>query len=121
MKKKLVVLFLCVISFAAGIVFASNITSSSAATDLINRSPDIIYPDDEYEWERTAFIYVQSNDKYYHDWKYDCDFANHENIYSPIEVSIYEAVERGYAPCPNCFRPEMEISPYQWSKMLKER
>lgn len=118
MKKKLIVLLLCALSFVAGIGFSNIIPSSSAANDGINRSPDVIYSEDDYEWERDTIIYVQTNDKYYHDWSMDCCFTNKE--LEPLDVSLYEAVERGYSPCPNCYRPQMEISPYQWNKMIKK-
>jgi hypothetical protein len=121
MKKKLIILSLCVLSFIAGIVFTSVIPSSSAAKDGINRTLDLIYPDTDYFWEQSALIYPQTSDIFYHDSVHSCDFADPDDNLASLDVSIYEAVIRGYQPCPNCFRPEVEISPYQWGKMIKEK
>ena len=118
MKKKLIVLLLCAFSFIAGMVFTTVIPASSAANDGINRSPDIIYPEDDYYWRKTVNIYIQTNDKYYHDWVDSCDFTDQEN--KPLEVSVYEAVERGYSPCPSCIMPEVEICTFQWNHMIKD-
>lgn len=120
MKKKLIILSLCVLSFVAGIVFTSVIPSSSAANDGINRTQNVIYPETDYFWERVALIYPQTNDIFYHNPVHSCDFADPNDNLSSLDVSVYEAVVRGYQPCPNCFTPEVEINPYQWGKMIKK-
>jgi len=117
MKKKIVIIAICIVSFVAGIMFSKCIPTGSAADDGINRAKELIYPLGEYMWDNYVCICPDSSDKYYHESRYCGFFPLHLD---ELQMSRYEAVERGYQACPNCYRPETMICYQQWMKMIKE-
>ena len=76
------------------------------ASSEINRTKTILFPDDEYEWNRMVLIHLTGTDQYYH--FVGCDFISN-NSSNPLFVSEYEAIYRGYTPCPNCVFPTVKI------------
>lgn len=75
-------------------------SSNSEGPEKINRTPVSIYPITEYKCLKKTTIYYK-HDKYYHN-TWNCDFAITEDRMDMLTVSTYEAVERGFKPCPNC-------------------
>ena len=125
MKKAIMIISLCIVSFVFGILFNQlipniKIQASALEThDGINRTTKVLYPKEKYEWFKVSLIYPQINDKYYHRSEGYCDFADPTWDLDPLVISTYEAIERGFSPCPNCVYPEVEIYTGQWNMMLK--
>ncbi len=75
----------------------------------INRTPVQIY-----EWDKTLRDYDEEvtiyykNDVYYHN-DYDCCFAITKDGKDWLDISRYEAEERGFKPCPNCYINKVRI------------
>jgi hypothetical protein len=111
--KKLTVLLLAVICFAAGFATASRIAigDNGKNTDDINRGYYLIYPDTKYNWNQQVDVFVKK-DIYYHGNGTMCDFAiRDENDLANdwLWMSRYEAEERGFKPCPNCYYDVVKI------------
>lgn len=107
MMKKSRALILVTVAFVAGILFSNVIPSGYAGeNDAIDRTPSVLYSLDIYKTDRTVVLYV--NDKYYHE-RGGCPFIIGRDSTKPLHVSRYEAVDRGFSPCPNCTYEEVDI------------
>ena len=106
--KKFAAVLLAVLCFVAGMITMHEIDSANADSDGIDRSGGIRYDVDLYVTMKKAYVYFQLKDKYYHghDW---CSFVDFNGDYTPTEISVFEAVERGYTPCPDCFIDTVQI------------
>ena len=96
MKKRTVVAFV-VIAFVAGLLCSNLIPRGLAVEkDSIDRTPFELFPAEQYPTNRRVRLYYE--DKYYHEA--NCPFI--VDMTKLLIVSRYEAVERGFLPCPNC-------------------
>ena len=104
MKKRTVLAFV-VVAFVAGLL-CSNVIPHGLATekDSIDRRPYELYPAEQYKADHYVELYV--GDNYYHD-DFKCPFIIEEGEW--LTVSRYEAVERGFSACPNCFYERVDI------------
>ena len=111
----LVIICFCCASFFLGFVFSRTYgkdidflkeTIPSIISDEINREPTVIYPKDKYEWKDKVSISLYNNDKYFHVWlPIYCSFSIEKNPVvdkNILVVSSYEAIQRGFEPCPSC-------------------
>ena len=99
--KKRTALALVVVAFVMGFLFSNLIPLSHAVeTDPIDRTPQVLYPQEKYKTDRNAVIFLE--DKYFHQTR-SCPFIIGPKKENALKVSVYEAVERGFTACPNCF------------------
>jgi hypothetical protein len=66
----------------------------------IDRSTTIRYPVDKY---RECYVDLK-NGKYYH--LFNCKFEPNINSKYVAAMSVYEAIERNFAPCPFCHKTQ---------------
>lgn len=105
MMRKRTVLALVVVAFVAGLLSSNLIPQGLAVEkDSVDRTPYELYPFDEYDADRYIELWVE--DKYYHQHD-SCPFCIKQGAY--LNISLYEAVDRGFLPCPNCFYEWVEI------------
>lgn len=124
--QNLAIMFMYLIFFVLGFIFSRTYGKdidilkepprqvSEEKSDTINRTSKILYPAEEYGWKTGVEIIYKSTDIYYHSPRcFYCKFANRylSKNYSEavITISLYEAVERGYKPCPNCASNESSL------------
>ena len=101
MKKAAIVLILTIVTGCLLIGAASPTTY-----DSVDRSPEIRYPSEQYEWLQKAYVFYKQ-DRYFHS-DVACDFivTDHTDF---LQMSRYEAVERGFLPCPNCVFEKVDV------------
>ena len=124
--QNLAIMFMYIVFFAFGFIFSRTYGKdidilkepprqvSEVKSDSINRTNKILYPAEEYKWNNEVDIIYKSSDIYYHNYRcLYCRFATRflSNNYNDavLTISRYEAVERGYKPCPNCASAESFI------------
>lgn len=90
------------------ILFVFFITGTSANEQVsgVDRSPTLRYPEDTYTWLQAVEVFYQQ-DKYYHQ-NILCSFIVSDQT-DYLHMSRYEAVERGFLPCPNCIYEKVDI------------
>lgn len=103
MKKSVLCLAVLILMLVA--VFTIN-TSATEQVSGIDRSPSLHYPEASYTWLQTVEVFYQQ-DKYYHQ-DISCSFILSDQT-DYLRMSRYEAVERGFLPCPNCTYEKVDI------------
>ena len=105
MKKTIGIILLVAISFAAGILMSDLFKPVKADQQkTLNRSTELKY---DPIFSRRNCVYISSdnvNDPYYHEDEY-CEMCLPGfklGSVSFFEITRYEAVERGFLPCPDC-------------------
>ena len=105
--KKGTTIILIVVAFVAGVLFANLIpTSHAIETDSIDRTPAVLYPLDQYPTARKVQMFI--DDKYYHHHA-SCPFIIGKEKGKAFIVSRYEAIDRGFLPCPNCVYEDVNM------------
>lgn len=104
MRRKLLILLLVLVAFCAGVLSSSFLSPVEADKSLtLNRSDKLKY-DLSLAERKPVFINTDyEEDPYYHGSDI-CEFAYENSLskYTMIEITTYEAVERGFKPCPDC-------------------
>ena len=104
MKKRTVLAFV-VVAFVAGLLCSNLIPRGLAVEkDSIDRRPYELYPYEKYKADRYVDLWV--GDNYFHGDP-NCPFIVEEGEW--LDVSLYEAVDRGFSACPNCFYERVDI------------
>ena len=107
MKKNFVLCLSVLMLVISSCLLIINITINTGVSETkkIDRSPTLYYSDADYVWECTCEVHYKG-DSYYHRSSF-CDFIIDNNDW--LDMSRYEAEERGFRPCPNCWYEEVAI------------
>ena len=122
MKKKIAVILACLLSFALGVCVCIVIPNGQAATKPdkeLDRSPTLKYQIEDYKtYKPCVYIEAKGDGRFYHRTP-TCDFVYMASDAVPIKMHTYEAVERGFDPCPDCINELVEI--YDYDKYYRNR
>lgn len=107
-----VIMILLLVAVCFGLFVCYSMLSSMNAANTekpeeIDRTSYVIYPKKLHDWENAVMICYEK-DKYYHGTP-SCSFVRSDKKTDSLRVSRYEAVERGFQPCPNCYFPDVDI------------
>ena len=106
------VLILALVFFAGSAAyqygFSAGVQSVTDTAVEIDRSPVVKYPLDEYEGRGPVMIELYDDGGYYHT-SIGCHVLDF-TFNGFIKVLEYEALERGFLPCPNCVYPEVKVA-----------